>query len=246
MGDGEAPPAPRRALRETRVAATKKSAAKRTRAPRAAAEPREAVVLVHGIWLTRLSLVPLQQRLRQAGFDVHILSYPSLRSTPAQNAARLRALLGRLAAPVVHVVGHSLGGLVALHLLEERPPPSVGRCVLMGTPANGSAAAHLLARSWLTRKVLGRSTVRGLLGETPRTGDTREVGVIAGSQALGLGRLVRAAREPNDGTVAVSETVLAGARDHITLPVSHTGLLFSRSVAAAVTAFLRTGRFPRP
>src|SRR5687767_7128392 len=102
-----------------RVARIPSRAATRTRGGTPAR--REAVVLVHGIWLARLSLVPLQQRLRRAGYETHILSYPSLRRTPAQNAARLRALLERLAAPAVHVVGHSLGGLVALHLLEERP-----------------------------------------------------------------------------------------------------------------------------
>jgi pimeloyl-ACP methyl ester carboxylesterase len=214
------------------------------RARTRASAGREAVVLLHGIWLARLSLVPLQQRLRRAGYDAHILSYPSLRRTPAENAARLRAFLGRLGAPVVHVVGHSLGGLVALHLLEERPPARVGRCVLLGTPANGSAVAHLLARSWATRHLLGRSVVRGLLGEAPKAAGPHEVGVIAGAQPLGAGRILRSLQRPHDGTVAVAETVLAGARDHLTLPVTHTGLLFSRAVADAVAAFLRSGRFP--
>jgi hypothetical protein len=45
--------------------------------------------------------------------------------------------------------------------------------------------------------------------------------------------------------VAVAETWLAGARDHVTLPVSHTGLLFSKRVADAVVEFLRSGRFPK-
>jgi pimeloyl-ACP methyl ester carboxylesterase len=203
------------------------------------------VVLVHGIWLARLAVVPLQQRLRRAGFDVHILSYPSVRGTPAENAARLRALLERLTAPVVHVVGHSLGGVVALHLQAERPPARLGRCVLLGTPTRGSAVAHLLARSRFTRHLLGKSTERGLLGEAPPHGGAHDVGVIAGAQALGAGRLFSALQGPSDGTVAVAETWLAGARDHVTLPVSHTGLLFSRGVADAVAAFLRTGRFPR-
>jgi hypothetical protein len=115
----------------------------------------------------------------------------------------------------------------------------------MGTPVNGSAAAHLLARSWVTRHLLGKSIVRGLLGEAPRASDTHEVGVIAGSLPLGIGRFLGGASGTHDGTVAVAETVLAGAREHLTLPVSHTGLLFSRAVADAVAAFLRTGRFGR-
>lgn len=209
----------------------------------ARAEVAQAVVLVHGIWMARLSMVPLQQRLRRAGFDPHVLSYPSLRATPAQNAARLRALVARLRAPTVHLVGHSLGGLVILHLLEERRPPRLGRTVLLGSPVNGSAVAHLLARSWTTRHLLGRSVVRGLLGEAPRLPPGPEVGVIAGNLAFGVGRLVPVLAGESDGTVTAAETHLEGAAARLTLPTSHAGLLFDRRVAAATAAFLRSGRF---
>ena len=204
---------------------------------------REAVVLVHGIWMARLSMVPLQQRLKRAGFAPHILSYPSLRGTPAQNAARLRGLLGRLRAPKVHLVGHSLGGLVVLHLLAEAVPPHIGRCVLLGSPVNGSGVARLLARSRVTRHVLGKSVERGLLGEAPRLPPGVEVGVIAGSVALGVGRLMPALSGESDGTVTTAETRLEGAAAHLTLPTSHAGMLVNARVAAATIAFLKRGAF---
>ena len=62
---------------------------------------------------------------------------------------------------------------------------------------------------------------------------------------MGLGRLLSDLPEPNDGTVAVDETFLEGARDHIVLDVSHTQMLFSAEVAAQVVQFLREGRFAR-
>jgi hypothetical protein len=50
---------------------------------------------------------------------------------------------------------------------------------------------------------------------------------------------------PNDGTVAVAETLVEGATDHCELPVSHVGLWMSSAVAERVATFLDTGRFSR-
>jgi hypothetical protein len=50
---------------------------------------------------------------------------------------------------------------------------------------------------------------------------------------------------PNDGTVAVSETRLPGAKDHLCVAVSHSGLVLSGEVADQVAAFLGSGAFDR-
>ena len=60
---------------------------------------------------------------------------------------------------------------------------------------------------------------------------------------FGVGRLLGPFPEPNDGTVAVAETQIAGLADHIVLPVSHVALLWSEQVAAQVSYFLEHGRF---
>jgi hypothetical protein len=46
-----------------------------------------------------------------------------------------------------------------------------------------------------------------------------------------------------DGTVLVEETDVEGAADRCEIATTHTGLLFSAAAAAAVHAFLRSGRF---
>ena len=58
-----------------------------------------------------------------------------------------------------------------------------------------------------------------------------------------IGRLLGPFREPNDGTVAVAETAIAGVTDHIVLPVAHMALLWSTAVAAQTEHFLLHGRF---
>src|SRR5690606_19274887 len=74
----------------------------------------------------------------------------------------------------------------------------------------------------------------------------RDVGVIAGSMKLGLGRLFAHLETEHDGTVMVSETLLPGAKDHIVLAVTHTGMLFSAEVAEQAAHFLKHGAFKRP
>jgi len=78
------------------------------------------------------------------------------------------------------------------------------------------------------------------------TGDcTHALGAIAGTRRLGTGQFFAHFDEENDGTVAVSETVIPGLNAHIVLPHSHVGMLFANDVAAQVGHFLRHGRFTK-
>jgi hypothetical protein len=91
--------------------------------------------------------------------------------------------------------------------------------------------------------LLGRSVNGALLGEGPGWRGNRSLGVISGHKSMGVGRFTGGLEGPNDGTVAVSETHLPNAADHISLNVSHMGLVFSRRVADQVVCFLRKGHF---
>ena len=73
----------------------------------------------------------------------------------------------------------------------------------------------------------------------------QEVGVIAGTRAFGLGRVIAALPRPNDGMVAVSETCLPGITDHLEANVGHTALVLSDYVAEQCAEFLGHGRFSR-
>ena len=76
-------------------------------------------------------------------------------------------------------------------------------------------------------------------------GMRHEIGVIAGTAPVGLGRITTSFGEDNDGTVAVSETRLPGIKEHLCMPVNHTGLAISRDVIDQVAAFLQRGEFLR-
>lgn len=75
------------------------------------------VVFVHGLWMTGLEMSLLRARVARAGFGTARFHYRSTAGPLADHAARLAAILrtrGR-----VHVVAHSMGGLVTLAMLRD-------------------------------------------------------------------------------------------------------------------------------
>jgi pimeloyl-ACP methyl ester carboxylesterase len=200
------------------------------------------VVLVHGLWYGPASLSVLALRLAGHDLSCHRFGYPTLARSVNSNADGLAEFIRGLKTEQVDVVGHSLGGLVALNLFEDHHDLPPGRLVLMGSPTSGSAVAERLVKWRPVRPLIGRART-ALERRYRRAPPGRDTGVVAGTRGLGLGRVVHDLEQPNDGTIAVSETRLDGVADRLELPVSHTGLVLSREVAAAVARFLQRGRF---
>jgi pimeloyl-ACP methyl ester carboxylesterase len=209
------------------------------------------VVYVHGLWQSGGEALWLRRRLAQdLGAEAVAFSYPSVAANVTANALALAKYLSAVRADTLHLIGHSLGGLVILKIFEQSPemqaalPP--GRIVLLGSPLRGSRTARNLARLPFGRRIMGRSIHEEVLMARDRQWNrSRELGVIAGDLGFGLGRLVGTLGGPSDGTVLIEETQLEGAADRVVLRVSHTGMLFSAAVARAAAGFLRTGRFSR-
>jgi len=204
--------------------------------------PAPRVLLVHGLLNASSWLRPLAARLRAQGFDTELFGYSSLLDGPQRAVPRLAERLRRKRFDAI--VGHSLGGLVALEALRETPDAAVARVVCLGSPLRGSLTArNLAARAW-TKPLLGRSA--GLLqGGLERWDGTAEVGLVAGDVARGVGRLFARFEGGSDGTVGLDETRLPGLADHCVVHSSHTGLVFSREAVAQSAHFLRHGRFER-
>lgn len=203
----------------------------------------ERVILLHGIWNHRPVLWTLATRLRAAGFEAETFGYPSVLGGAERAARQLAERLRRderQGRPPAHLVGHSLGGVVSL-LAARDPELPARRIVCLGSPLTGSAAARAVQQRGLGFG-MGRSA-EVLLKGLEHAPAHREVGVIAGTLELGLGRVFGTFDGPHDGTVAVAETRLPGLADHCEVRASHMGLLVSRHVAGSVANFLRAGKF---
>ncbi|MEO5376801.1 MAG: alpha/beta fold hydrolase [Magnetococcus sp. DMHC-6] len=211
---------------------------------------RQTVVLIHGLWMNGLEMGVLGQRLRSLGYRTLTFRYPTVRAGILENASRLHDFIEDVVfkmidgGPPPHLVCHSLGGMVALNMLEGHPKLAVGRVVALGTPFLGSQAARHLADWSIGRLALGNCMEGAMAGNgLQRVPSGREVGIIAGALPIGLSRLVLGVQGESDGTVAVEETRLPGAKEHITLRAVHVGLVFSPETARLVHRFLSLGTF---
>jgi pimeloyl-ACP methyl ester carboxylesterase len=190
------------------------------------------------------SLVLSARLAHEFALTLHAFRYSAASTGMSSITARLADFVRELAAPEVHFLGHSLGGLVIHRFLERFPQQPPGRVVFLGTPSIASRAAEHASRFAPIAHLMGQSVAEELLQPHERRWTHADpLGIVAGTQPIGLGQLLAQFQEENDGTVALSETRMPGATDHIVLPVSHLGMLVSARVAHETGLFLTQGHF---
>jgi len=162
----------------------------------------EAVILVHGFWTPAAVFLPHVHWLGQQGYRVRRFGYPSVRATLSENAQALQRFLATTEVPAIHLVGHSLGGRIILEMLAERADPRLRRVVLLGTPCLGSHCARRLGdtggdagAAWPIDH--GDPVACPLRDHCAAFASPVEIGVLAGTRSIGLGRLVLDRPRPN-------------------------------------------------
>lgn len=205
------------------------------------------IVLVHGLWNRGWSMAAMAKRLRSRGHDVLVFSYPTRGDSLDGHADALhKYILENMAAErgdrELHLVGHSLGGLVTLNMFARHHDLPPGKVVLMGTPVKGAAVVKRLEKLPGQKFLFGK-VKDGLLEGFEKTPETRETGVICGTRALGFGQIAGKHGEANDGSVTVRETEMEGLKDRVELEVAHTEMLISSEVVGQVDHFLLHGKF---
>ncbi len=209
------------------------------------------VVLLHGLGRSATNMAVLEWRLRARGYRTCNIGYDTRVMRFDAAIDQVRAALERCPRNddgVLHFVTHSLGGLVLRGLLERHTLPRLGRAVMLAPPNRGSEISDQLRNLTFFSKVMGPLATQ--LGTRPDDLPQRlppptiPFAVIAGDRWINpVGPLWLPA--PHDGTVSVSSTRLAGMRDHMVLPYTHTFIMNAAPVARQVDAFLRRGKFVR-
>lgn len=209
------------------------------------------VLLLHGHGRTGASMALLALALKARGHPVLAPSYGFRRSLLGivdGLAPRVSAFAARHEGPL-HLLTHSLGGLVARALIARHRPATLGRVVMLAPPNHGSELADLLDRLGLAAPLLGPVAPHLCTRRPPALerllGGPADypLGIVAGNRARGPLPSALVFDGANDGKVTVAATHLAGEADHLVLPVSHPAMLLDGRVRAEALHFLGHGRF---
>jgi triacylglycerol lipase len=138
------------------------------------------ILLVHGFVDNRSIFTVLRRALRRRGFGrVWTMNYHVLTSDVRRAAQRLDATVEAICEQTgyerMHVIGHSMGGIVARYYVQRMGGDArVHTLVTLGSPHGGTRAAHLLPRG-VCRQLTPRSQIIAELAEPAATCRTRFV-----------------------------------------------------------------------
>ena len=209
-------------------------------------EPSSPIVLIHGALRGRAGWLPVQAWLKTRGHESRAFGYRTRADSLQTHALGLgefvREWLGEGSIPLLGILTHSMGGLVARAYLKSelgRQADNV-RLVQLAPPNKGSQLAK--AR----RGGLAFELVYGQAGEELQPERVEELGPVAAhvdALVIASGRGQEAGYNPqiegdDDGVVALAETHLEGAQ-HETIEGVHSLLQWRPEVLERALAFLR-------
>lgn len=209
------------------------------------------VLLVHGLARSACSMRPMARSLQRAGFGTLCLAYPSTSAPVADLAdAHLLPAFDRLRASGarrIHVVTHSMGGILLRSALARHDLPGLGRVVMLAPPNRGSEVVDRIGDWWLFGAIngpAGRELGTGADGIAARLPPIAvPCLVIAGDRSIN--RINSAMIPgPDDGKVAVARTGGVGELGVFVVHAWHPTIMRHRRAQAATAAFLRHGTLP--
>ena len=189
---------------------------------------------------------PLARRLHARGFATCSLAYAGTRRPIEDLAATTTARIARFAGNrTVHLVTHSMGGILARAMLANQPDWRPGRMVQLAPPNHGSPIVDAINHSPLLSRILGpagRSLgTRGLPADLPPP-PVPTVVIMGDHPRLQL--FANLLGPANDGIVSVSSGLLPGLHGFGVVPADHTMIPAHPVVIEATLGFLETGVVP--
>ncbi|MFC5264542.1 esterase/lipase family protein [Kribbella qitaiheensis] len=183
---------------------------------RAAGTP---ILLAHGIVDNHTVFALMRRQLRRRGFTrIHTFSYSPLtldvRSTAERMGAEIEAICEESGSEQLHVIGHSLGGLIARYYIQRLGGDArVHTCVTLGTPHQGTVAARLLP--WpLVKQVRPDSDLMAELDEPAPECRTRFVAFYSDVDQLIVPQRRARLRHPD----LIARNVRINGVGHLSLP----------------------------
>ena len=207
----------------------------------------EGVLLVHGITRSSKSMAAYRPPLEKAGYHVFPFDYPSTRVDLDTAADYLNQVIESLdGIQRLHIVAHSMGGVVTRTYRARHRDERLTRVVLVGSPQKGAELADLMRdkANLIFKPLFGPAgqqllTNPGSFVSKLPTPDIEFAVIAGGKPPHGYNPLIAG---DDDGIVSLESTRLAGATDFLQLDSLHLGLNRNESAHSATVRFLQTGR----
>lgn len=207
----------------------------------------DGVLLIHGITRSSKSMAGYREPLEKAGLQVFPFDYPSTRVDLDASAEYLHQVIESLEGiERLHIVAHSMGGVVARAYRAKHRDERLHRLVLVGSPQNGAEMADLARdkANVVFKTIFGPAGQQlitdqdGFLVKLPKP-DVEFAVIAGGHPPNGINPLIPG---DDDGIVSVASTRLAGAADYLYVESLHLALNRNATVHAATVRFLQTGK----
>ena len=188
------------------------------------------VLLIHGYGANKSNWFFIDRELRYVGFErLHALNYSPLRSTVPELAERAsqraRELMRHFDTDRIHIVGHSLGGVIARYAIQLGGLEGVDTCITVGSPHGGAPLARF-ARGGVAGDLRPGSPVLRRLHASARRLPTRFVAYYSNVDML----------SPGDRSQILEPALRA--TNVLLKDEGHTSMMLSRRLASMAAAEL--------
>jgi triacylglycerol lipase len=213
---------------------------------------KECVVLVHGLWRSGFAMRSIASDLEEHGYQTVSVDYPSTQEKIPELVQgyliKSYQKCGQTGAQKIHLVSHSMGGILIRQFLQSHTLPTGSKVVMLSPPNQGSELSEKFGDTWWYQWAVGPAGVslstkqEGIISKLGEI--DAPVGIIAAYRDWSLWPSAWLP-QPNDGMVSVESMKLAEMDDFILVNSGHAMMRFNDEVQRQIRQFLVLGNFAR-
>lgn len=209
------------------------------------------IVLLHGILRSKTDMLFLSNHFQKRGYKTLNILYPS-REKDLQELSKfvhdkITEHPDAKTIEKIHFVTHSMGGLITRYYIHEHRPDKLGKVVMLSPPNSGSEAADFLKANTFLAPIF--ENLFGPAGQQLSTDYEHNLsdidfplGIIGGNKSINPFAHLALEGE-HDGIVPTERMKINGMQDFIILPVTHSLMMFDKTVIKQAEYFLEYGKF---
>ena len=212
---------------------------------------RECILLIHGLARRAKALKKMRNTFAHNGYLAIALDYPSTEYSIEQLSQPVLTTgidaCQNNGATRIHLVTHSMGGIIARHYLKYNDIPNFGRLIMLAPPNQGSELVDFYSTLPGFKKLLGPAVVQ--LGTDKERSLPLKLGPVMVDTAVVAGSVSSNSimsitlPGPDDGKVTFASTKVQGMCAQLLLPTSHRLIIQDDQTIEEIINYIHTGKF---